>query len=82
MITKAQALDIAKVQYGAKEKNEYSVFEFADTDYAIYNVIDPQKLWCVTVVDPGKFILESTTIVLIHKETGEVFFHGMAADEG
>lgn len=83
MISKQQALKKAKELYGFRDSIEYKFVNYHDYPYRVYNLRNPDEIWCLTVNDHKEEIfLKSTTIVLIHKESGKVIYHGSADDEG
>jgi len=83
MISKSDALDTAKSLYGRREGVEYTIHDYMEGSIRAFAPGDKKKLWCVVVHDDRDAgMLISTTIVLVHKVTGEVVFHGRAMDEG
>ena len=82
MISKQDALDTAMTLYGDREDLKYDVQDFQSIGYSIYGIEDASNFWCVSVIDKIVEVLKSTTIVLVHKKTGEVVYHGDGGDEG
>lgn len=83
MISKKRAVEIANKLYGSRSGLEYSVRDAEGSNIQIYGDYNLPALWLVKVSDEqGEHLLESTTIVLIDKKTGEVVFNGKAMDEG
>lgn len=83
MISKPDALDIAKKLYGSRDSVKYLVSDYENKQFYIYSIRNPEELWWVTVDDQKDWgTLKSSTLVLIHKETGDVVYHGSGNDEG
>lgn len=80
MISKEEALKIAEEKTGQK-------LDIADMEDGVpYNrvyALNFNNVWGIKCeMTPGAFMLESSRLVLIDKETGKVVYDGSAGDEG
>lgn len=84
MINQEKALEIAKSKLGSLIEYELRVSDGAeDHGIRLYGNYDWEQLWVVSVLGWNRpDILESTFIILIHKQSGEIVYSGYASDEG
>jgi len=84
MISQNKAVEIVKSRLGSLIEYELHVKDGAEHRYAIYGNYDWENLWVVHVLESNlsNTTLQSTFIVLIHKESGDVVYKGYANDEG
>jgi len=82
MISKKEAFNIAQKLYGDRIAADYEVNNYQDTSYVAYVTTNHSNVWCVSFLDNSFEGIQSTTIVLIHKETGDILYQGSGGDEG
>ena len=85
MISRAEATEIGKRAATTKglgfEVREALLPDELERSLRLYNV-DTRNCWIVYVEDLQPFILRSSTVIAIDRDSGCVVYHGSANDEG
>ncbi len=78
MVTKEEAIIIAKELYGSR--CSYEIEHGVPDSYMIYgsDKWSPESIWCVRVIGRcSKMITETPQIIVISKDTGKILFDGL-----
>lgn len=81
-ITKQKALEIATQVYKTDSK-EFHCYSKKPKNYMIYATFPDEPCWFVTAAwDDAPYVLRSSRVIVISRETGKVLYDGEAGDEG